>query len=112
MAADGGAPAAQCETNPESPQCQCESDFLQQNPHSCMAGDFDNAVKKMQGQLFLPEYNAFLDYMCPGHRAHHYKKGAHLNYKQIRGRNEPRSLLRSPIVKKAFIKSTQCFSHK
>lgn len=68
MAADGGAPAAQCETNPESPQCQCESDFLQQNPHSCMAGDFDNAVKKMQGQLFLPEYNAFLDYMCPGHR--------------------------------------------
>ncbi|BFI29582.1 hypothetical protein AXG93_3242s1330 [Marchantia polymorpha subsp. ruderalis] len=66
-------PRVNCAALPSHPHCNCTSDWLHQAPYSCMAGDVDHALSRMQAQLSNPDYAQFLAYMCPGHRA----KGLH-----------------------------------
>ncbi|KAH9533048.1 hypothetical protein CY35_18G030200 [Sphagnum magellanicum] len=66
-------PRVNCEAMPAHKHCNCTSDWLHQAPNSCMAGDVDHALSRVQAQLANPDYAQFLAFMCPGHRA----KGLH-----------------------------------
>lgn len=59
-------PSVDCRLLPDSPQCDCESDWLLTSPYSCFAGDIGHARDRWQAYLGNPDYLAFLDYMCPG----------------------------------------------
>ncbi|KAL3684029.1 hypothetical protein R1sor_002051 [Riccia sorocarpa] len=66
-------PRINCAALPSHAHCNCTSDWLHQAPYSCMAGDVDHALSRIQAQLSNPDYAQFLSFMCPGHRA----KGLH-----------------------------------
>jgi alkaline phosphatase D len=46
------------------PECRCAPTFMKRAP-SCFAGDAAHARMRMRHQLSIPEYEAFLDFMCP-----------------------------------------------
>lgn len=57
-----------CAVATDSPECDCEENWLAKMPHSCMAGDHDHARLRWENYLNVPEYGEFLDVMCPGAR--------------------------------------------
>jgi len=59
-------PSVDCRQMPDSPQCDCESDWLLTSPFSCFAGNVAHARDRWQSYLSNADYLAFLDYMCPG----------------------------------------------
>ncbi|GAX80017.1 hypothetical protein CEUSTIGMA_g7456.t1 [Chlamydomonas eustigma] len=59
-------PLVDCVQVPDSPQCNCTPNFLRLNPHQCFAGDMDHIRERFISQVNLPEYQSFLQYMCPG----------------------------------------------
>lgn len=65
-------PSVDCRELPNSPQCDCETDWLLTSPFSCFAGDPGHARDRWQSYLSNRDYMAFLDYMCPGSFAHGY----------------------------------------
>jgi hypothetical protein len=52
-----------CEAMPAHKHCNCTSDWLHQAPNSCMAGDVDHALSRVQAQLANPDY-AQVIYVC------------------------------------------------
>ncbi|WIA30967.1 hypothetical protein OEZ86_001015 [Tetradesmus obliquus] len=62
-------PLLDCAQVPSFPECQCEADFMKRPPFQCYAGDIEHARTRMLHQLSIPEYQAFLAFMCPGYQA-------------------------------------------
>ncbi|CAM6118223.1 unnamed protein product [Calypogeia fissa] len=62
-------PRVNCQALPSHAHCNCTSDWLHQAPYTCMAGNHDHALSRVQAQLSNPDYAQFLAFMCPDHRA-------------------------------------------
>ena len=52
--------------NAAHPDCICATDFLRHMPYQCLAGNIDNALKKIRSVLNSDGYGKFLEFMCPG----------------------------------------------
>ncbi|GBF97189.1 hypothetical protein Rsub_10050 [Raphidocelis subcapitata] len=48
------------------PQCDCPTTFMHHAPYQCFSGDVEHQRRRMEGQLGMPEYAAFVDFMCDG----------------------------------------------
>ncbi|KAG1658589.1 hypothetical protein FOA52_016201 [Chlamydomonas sp. UWO 241] len=59
-------PSVDCAQVPLSPQCICTLNFLHSSAGECFAGDLDHIRDRFNHQVNLPDYRAFLTYMCPG----------------------------------------------
>eukprot|EP00249_Psilotum_nudum_P012012 c23529_g1_i1 orf=105-1763(+) len=66
-------PRVNCDAMPMHEQCNCSSDWLHVARDSCMTGNTEFAISRMEAQLSNPDYAQLLAYMCPGHRS----KGLH-----------------------------------
>lgn len=60
-------PVIDCARVSYFPGCNCTPNFMRRPPSGCFAGDVDHARERMMHQVRIPEYQAFLEYMCPGH---------------------------------------------
>ncbi|CAB1097696.1 unnamed protein product [Ectocarpus sp. CCAP 1310/34] len=56
-----------CDRLPEDPDCVCRDTYMRVEPW-CAAGDPDHGLRKFQTMIRNPEYNQFLDFMCPAAR--------------------------------------------
>ncbi|CAM9775545.1 unnamed protein product [Ascophyllum nodosum] len=61
-------PTVNCGLLPKDPDCVCRDDYMRVEPW-CAAGDPHHGLRKFQTMVRNPEYNVFLDYMCPAARA-------------------------------------------
>eukprot|EP00903_Cladosiphon_okamuranus_P013391 g12479.t1 len=60
-------PNVNCELLPEDPDCVCRDTYMRVEPW-CAAGDPHHGLRKFQTMIRNPEYNQFLDFMCPAAR--------------------------------------------
>ncbi|BBN15673.1 hypothetical protein MPTK1_6g21440 [Marchantia polymorpha subsp. ruderalis] len=58
-------PDTNCKEKPEHFECNCTRDWLHVNRQTCLAGDVAHARKKLEIQLQNPDYQQFVEYMCP-----------------------------------------------
>eukprot|EP00775_Hariotina_reticulata_P009939 gene9939-10094_t len=58
-------PLVDCRLVPHFPECNCTADWMRRPPFSCNAGSPQHARMRVQRQLSVPEYQAFLGFMCP-----------------------------------------------
>ncbi|GJP57253.1 hypothetical protein CLOM_g16278 [Closterium sp. NIES-68] len=61
-------PEVNCTRWPLHPQCNCTSDWFQQQGMSCVRGNSKYAITRMQQQLQNPDYVKFLQFMCPRYK--------------------------------------------
>eukprot|EP00877_Chromochloris_zofingiensis_P012778 jgi/Chrzof1/7754/Cz02g35160.t1 len=62
-------PLMDCHIVPDFPECTCNATFMRHPPSQCFAGDPVHARVRVNHQLSIPQYLAFLDYMCPNHQS-------------------------------------------
>ncbi|CAM9750791.1 unnamed protein product, partial [Phaeothamnion confervicola] len=62
-------PGVDCWAFPNATECHCDDteNYFRSSPF-CHTGDVEHAAVKYRTQLRNPEYNQFLDYMCPNAR--------------------------------------------
>eukprot|EP00903_Cladosiphon_okamuranus_P012811 g11973.t1 len=60
-------PTVNCDLLPEDPDCVCVESYILREPR-CAAGNPHRGLRKFQTMIRNPEYNEFLDYMCPAAR--------------------------------------------
>ncbi|CAM9266786.1 unnamed protein product, partial [Hapterophycus canaliculatus] len=60
-------PTVNCDLLPDDPACICRDTYMRVEPW-CAAGDPHHALRKFQTMIRNPEYNEFLDFMCPAAR--------------------------------------------
>ncbi|CAM9938935.1 unnamed protein product [Ectocarpus sp. 6 AP-2014] len=60
-------PTVNCDLLPEDPDCVCRDTYMRVEPW-CAAGDPNHGLRKFQTMIRNPEYNQFLDFMCPAAR--------------------------------------------
>ncbi|CAN0040100.1 unnamed protein product, partial [Ascophyllum nodosum] len=60
-------PTVDCFHVPNDPECSCRDNYMRVEP-TCAAGYPANALRRYDTILQNPEYNAFLDFMCPAAR--------------------------------------------
>ena len=59
-------PILSCHQVPHSPQCNCTRSYMRYIPDQCYSGDMDHIRAKFESQVNLIDYQAFLNFMCPG----------------------------------------------
>ncbi|CAN0212970.1 unnamed protein product [Pylaiella littoralis] len=60
-------PTVNCDLLPDDPDCVCRDTYMRVEPW-CAAGDPNHGLRKFQTMIRNPEYNEFLDFMCPAAR--------------------------------------------